>query len=349
MTALCGLSKTYWQLFLMRVGVGVGEATLSPAAYSMIADYFPPRKLGKAIGVYAMGLYGGAGLAMLAGSAVVALVSEAGPISVPLLGTLYPWQLTFFAVALPGIFVLLLMATVKEPPRRELLADGSAKITKPAPVPLREVFSFMSAHRKIIIGHFGGFLAIGIVVSAYLVWVPEFLRRSYGFSVAEGGFIYGTVLLLFGTSGAYSGGWLSEKLADRGFKDAEMRAALIGGCTILPLAVLAPLAPEKISGVFMLTLVSFVLSFPQGLAPTILQLVAPNRMRAQLTAVFMFIGVLAGYTIGPAAVALMTDYLFKDESALRYSLSIVSAVFVPMGIAFLWYGMKPFGQRSSTR
>ena len=77
MTAACGLSKTYWQLFLTRVGVGVGEATLSPAAYSMIADYFEPKKLAKAIGVYCMGLYAGAGLAMLAGSAVVAAVSDA--------------------------------------------------------------------------------------------------------------------------------------------------------------------------------------------------------------------------------------------------------------------------------
>ena len=59
MTAACGLTKTYWQLFLMRVGVGVGEATLSPAAYSMMADYFPPKKLARAIGVYAMGLIHG--------------------------------------------------------------------------------------------------------------------------------------------------------------------------------------------------------------------------------------------------------------------------------------------------
>ena len=180
MTALCGLSKNYFQLFLARVGVGVGEATLSPAAYSMMADYFPPHKLGKAISVYAMGLYGGAGLAMLAGSAVVSMVSTAGPVELPLIGTVFAWQLTFFVVALPGLLVLAFMATVKEPARRN--ATGALAL-KPRAVPLREVFNFMRDNRKIIIGHFGGFLALGTVISAYLVWTPEFLRRSHDFSI----------------------------------------------------------------------------------------------------------------------------------------------------------------------
>ena len=346
MTAACGLSKTYWQLFLTRVGVGVGEATLSPAAYSIIADYFPPKKLAKAIGVYCMGLYGGAGLAMLAGSAVVALVSDAAAIDLPLIGTVFPWQLTFFIVALPGLLVLALMATVKEPARRQFLPDGTTKTAEVRVVPLTEVFEFMSANKKIIVAHFGGFLALGTVISAYLVWVPEFLRRSYDFSISEAGFIYGPALLVLGTAGPYAGGWLAEKLTDRGYKDAEMRASLIGGIGMIPLTVLTPLAPDKTTAVIMLAAVTFFLSSPQGLAPTILQLIAPNRMRAQLTAVFMFIAVLAGYTIGPAFVAMATDYIFKDDGALRYSLAIVSALLTPIGVLFLWYGLKPYAQRS---
>lgn len=345
MTAACGLSKNFWQLFLMRVGVGVGEATLSPAAYSMIADYFPPKKLAKAIGVYCMGLYGGAGLAMLVGSAVVALVSDADAIVLPVIGPVFAWQMTFFVVALPGLLVLALMATVKEPTRREYLPDGSTRATQPKPVPLREVFAFMGENRKIIIGHFGGFLALGTVISAYLVWVPEFLRRSYDFSITQAGVIYGLSLLFLGTAGPYAGGWLAEKLTERGYKDAEMRAAMVGGIAMIPLSVLTPLMPGEISVVIMLALTTFALSFDQGLAPTILQLIAPNRMRAQLTAVFMFIAVLAGYTIGPAAVAMITDYFFKDEASLNYSLSIVSAILTPIGVLFLWYGVKPYGER----
>lgn len=342
MTAVCGLSKNFFQLFLARVGVGVGEATLSPAAYSMMADYFPPHKLAKAISVYAMGLYGGAGLAMLTGSAVVSMVSTAGPVDLPLVGTVFAWQLTFFIVALPGLLVLALMTTVKEPARRN--ATG-ALAPKPQAVPLRVVFSFMRDHRRIIIGHFGGFLALGTVISAYLVWTPEFLRRSHDISIAEAGFIFGIMLLVFGTAGPYAGGWLAERLNSRGYKDGEMRAALVGGLAMIPLTILTPLVPGKAAVVIMLALVTFALSFPQGLAPTILQLIAPNKMRAQLTAVFMFIAVLAGYTIGPAFVAMTTDYVFHDDKALRYSLAIVSAVLTPVGVLFLWYGLKPFADR----
>jgi MFS family permease len=342
MTALCGLSKNFFQLFLARVGVGVGEATLSPAAYSMMADYFPPHKLGKAISVYAMGLYGGAGLAMLAGSAVVSMVSTAGPVELPLVGTVFAWQLTFFVVALPGLLVLALMATVKEPARRN--ATGALAL-KPRAVPLREVFGFMRDNRKIIIGHFGGFLALGTVISAYLVWTPEFLRRSHDFSITEAGFIFGILLLVFGMAGPYAGGWLAEKFTSRGYKDGEMRSALVGGLAMIPLTILTPLVPGNFSVVCMLALATFALSFPQGMAPTILQLIAPNRMRAQLTAVFMFIAVLAGYTIGPAFVAMTTDYVFHDDKALRYSLAIVSAVLTPVGVLFLWYGLKPFADR----
>ena len=347
MTAACGLTRTYWQLFLMRVGVGVGEATLSPAAYSIISDYFPPNKVAKAVGVYAMGLYMGAGIALLAGSAVVALVSDAGSVVLPVLGEVYAWQLTFFIVALPGALVLALMMTVREPARREFNADGSSVVTGPQSVPLSELVAFFRLHRRIMIGHFGGFLALGTVISAFLIWVPEFLRRSYGFSIAEAGTIYGLALLVFGGFAPYAGGLFAEWLGKKGYRDAEMRAAVIAGLAMIPVTVLAPLAPNPALAVAALCVLCFVLAFPQGLAPTILTIVAPNRMRAQVTALFMLLGVLAGFSLGPAFVAMVTDYVFADEAALRYSLSIVSAVLTPIGVAFLWYALKPFGERRS--
>lgn len=345
MTFACGLSKTYWQLFLTRVGVGVGEATLSPAAYSMISDYFAPGRLAKAIGVYVMGLYIGAGLALLTGSAVVSMVSGAGVIELPWIGSVYPWQMTFFVVALPGLLVLAFMATVKEPPRREFRGDGTSRITKPKPVPLGEIAAFFVTHRRIMIAHFGGFLALGTVISAFLIWVPEFLRRTYDYSIAEAGFIYGMLLLVLGSSGPYAGGWFAEWLRRRGYRDAEMRASVIAGITMIPITILAPVAPGPVTGIIMLAVLTFVLAFPQGLAPTILQLVAPNRMRAQVTALFMLLGVLAGFSLGPAFVAMVTDYVFADDGALRYSLSIVGAVLTPIGVAFLIYGLKPYRER----
>ena len=345
MTAACGLAKTYWQLFLARMGVGVGEATLSPAAYSIMADYFAPNKLAKAIGVYAMGLYVGAGLAMLAGSAVISAVSQAGTIELPLVGTLYPWQLTFFVVALPGLLVLAFMVTVKEPPRREHRADGTIHAATPQSVPWAELWGFFKSNKRLIFAHFLGYLALGTVISAYLVWVPEWLRRTYEISIAQSGVIFGICLLTFGSLGPYAGGWLAERLVRRGHRDAELRASVIGACVMVTFGILTPLAPNVPSAVIMLAILTFLLSFPQGLAPTILQLVAPNRMRAQVSAIKILFAVLLGYTLGPTLVALITDYVFGYDEALRYSLAIVTAVLTPVGIGLLAFGMKPYRER----
>lgn len=344
MTAVCGLTKSYWQLFLARVGVGIGEATLSPAAYSMMADYFPPNKLARAIGVYAMGLYIGAGVAMLTGSAVVSMVLEAGAVEYPIVGTLYPWQLTFFVVALPGLLVLALMATVKEPPRRET-AQAGQKLTASGSVPIAEIRRFLQSNRRMVLAHLMGFLSLGTVVSAYLVWVPEFLRRTHDFSVPQAGIIYGLCLLFFGAAGPYAGGWFAEWLSRKGYRDAEMRASMLLGCAMIPCVVLAPLAPDRVSAIVMLAAATFFLSAPQGLAPTIIQLMAPNRMRAQVTSLFMLIAVLAGFSLGPYFVAWFTDAVFGDEAAIRYSLAIVSGILTPIGVLCLWYGMKPFAER----
>ena len=146
MTALCGLTKTYFYLFLARIGVGVGEAALSPAAYSMIADYFPKEKLGRAIGIYVIGLYLGAGIAMLVGSAVISLVSSLPPIDLPYYGNIKPWQLTFLLVSIPGILVLLLMLTVNEPQRSNYMSSDVPKEST-----FREVVTYLWGLRKYLL------------------------------------------------------------------------------------------------------------------------------------------------------------------------------------------------------
>lgn len=347
MTAACGLAKSFTGLFVARVGVGVGEAALSPAAYSIMADYFPPQRLARAIAVYAMGLYLGAGLAMIAGSAVVRLVSEAGPMDLPLIGTVFPWQLTFFVVALPGLLVLLGMATVREPKRREFLADGSSREATARAATLSEIVGFFRRNLRFIFAHFAGFGLLGTVITAFMVWTPELLRRSHGMDIADAGLAYGILLLVFGTAGPYAGGWTASWLAGKGYKDAEMRAALIGGAAMAPLAVLAPLAPGPVSAIALLAAASFALSFPQALPPTMLQLVAPNNLRAQATAIFMLVSVLTAYSVGPILVALMNDYVFRDDAALGHSLAIVSAALTPIGTLCLWYGMKPYRERAA--
>ena len=105
-TVACGLSRTYTQLFAARLGVGAGEAALTPAAWSVLSDYFPPQRLPRPISVYLMGPYLGAGIAMIAGAEVLDWSRQTESIALPLLGQLAPWQFTFIAVGTAGHFDL---------------------------------------------------------------------------------------------------------------------------------------------------------------------------------------------------------------------------------------------------
>ena len=122
------------------MGVGVGEAALSPAAYSMITDSFPKSRLGLALGVYSIGSFIGAGLAFLIGGTVIGYISDFGIVELPVIGIVKPWQMTFVLVAAPGILAVLLMGFVKEPLRRGLLKRED---NQSAQVPLKDVFAFV--------------------------------------------------------------------------------------------------------------------------------------------------------------------------------------------------------------
>src|SRR5262245_61670180 len=117
MTAACSAARSFWTLFLARMGVGVGEATLSPSAFSLLSDYFPRQRLGTALSIFSMGVFFGSGLALILGGLIIGAVGS--------------WRLTFLIVSLPGLLVALLAFTLKEPPRRNLLrAEGGATPSK---------------------------------------------------------------------------------------------------------------------------------------------------------------------------------------------------------------------------
>src|SRR5216683_2185076 len=127
LTGACSTARSFWSLFVARIGVGVGEATLSPSAFSLITDYFPKEKLGAALSVYSMGIFIGSGLALIAGGSVVDAVTRMPAVTVPLLGTVAPWRFTFLIVGAPGLVIALLLYTVREPSRRQLMraSDGT--------------------------------------------------------------------------------------------------------------------------------------------------------------------------------------------------------------------------------
>ena len=242
MTAGCGLARTFWQLAVMRMGVGVGEASLSPSAYSLISDYFRPERRSTAMSVYSMGIYIGSGLAFILGGFVMQLVSGQESTVLPLIGPVRSWQLVFFVVGLPGLLVSLLLLTVREPVRKgvRLKPDGSA-IAAPTS---RAVWSYIRMNYLTFLCLTLGTGMVALYSYGANSWIPAMLIRRYGWSQGKTGLVFGIIVAVAGTLGIVSGGRLADWLRQRGYRDSNLRVALWGSIAGLPFVLLFPLAPS---------------------------------------------------------------------------------------------------------
>ena len=339
MTAICGLAKSYWYLFLARIGVGVGEASLSPSAYSMVADYFPPNKLAFPLGVFATGIAAGMGLALLAGGYVIDMAIKKGPADWPIVGVLQPWQSVFIVVGMIGIIPVGLMCTIKEPSRR---SGDPINTGKHASVPVREMFKFFRTNWRAYATIVGGFTLTAVTAYGILSWTPAFYMRSFGLTASEAGYFIGLVIIASGLIGSFAGGMAADVLERRGVTNGKVVVLLVAcGGVIVP-GVAAPLMPNV-----NLALVFLFLSFLFGQAmvgplTSAIQVITPNRMRAQAGALYLVIVNFFGLTVGPTSVALITDYVFKDPMDLRYSLVIVNGVANVLGFILIALGLKPY-------
>ena len=325
MTAACGLAQSYIQLFMARVGVGVGEASLTPSALSMISDYFPREKRGRAIGIYNMGIGLGVGLALILGALIIGLVEEAPPLVLPYFGALSPWQTVFIVVGLPGLLIPMLMFTVREPRRRELLDTGNAASNAKS-VPLSYVRDYVVERRGAYGLLFLGMSIVTMLGYAYFSWVPTMFIRTYDWTMQDIGVVYGLVLLLFGPLSVFTGGWLADRLFSKGYRDGHLRVVLGGAVMCLLSAPIMSLMPSGLLAAALLIPANMGIGIANALSMSALVLMTPNQLRGQMSALYLFTISIIGLTAGPTSVALLTDYVFADESDLRYSIAIVSAL-----------------------
>ena len=339
-TALCGLSKNFLQMFMARIGVGIGEAALSPATYSMLSDMFPREKLGRAVAIYSIGSFIGGGVAFLIGGYVIDLLKNLDSIAVPLLGEMRPWQVTFFLVGLPGVLVALLIAlTVRDPARKGLKLDAEGKVHAPS---MKQAFTFLAVHRKTFSCHYLGFSFYAMTLFCMLSWTPAFYMRKFGLAPSDTGYMLGIVVLLANTSGVFCGGWLIDWLAKRGYSDAPIRAGVIGAIGMAVPAVAFTQVSELWMSVALLAPAMFFASFPMPASTAAMQILPPNQMRAQISAVFLLISNLIGLGLGTTAVALLTDRLFENPAMVGSSISLLNAFAVVLTLLLLIKGCRHF-------
>lgn len=343
MTALCGTARAYWQLFLYRMGVGVGEAALSPAAYSMLADYFKPERMGFALGVYGMGIYIGAGLALIIGAQVIAVVQDAGTTTIPLIGEIFPWQMVFLAVGLPGILVAFWMWTIREPERRGHMrstTDADGKEVHSA-LPFQEVVAYMWENRATLAAQnicnaLAAMMAYGVAA-----WVPSFILRTHGWSIVDAGFYYGTIVMVFGTLGVVAGGAAGDYMSAR-HRNGRL-IVMAGACTVTaPFALAYPLVDNITLMLVLLSISTFFSTFAMAPGAACIQELMPNQMRGFASAVLIFVINIIGLGIGPSAIAGMTDFYYADEQMLRYSIAYIPFVILTAAAIIGFLGLKPY-------
>ena len=330
-TTLCAVARTYATLLLCRVGVGVGEATLGAPSVSLLADYFPRERRGRALSIYSFGIYLGAGSAYFVGALIVGVVAATGTYVLPVVGAIRPWQSVFVFVGLPGLVIAALMFTVREPLRRNLEHQ----------LPLSVLIEYVKVNRRTYFAHSFGFAASGLVNSALSFWLATFFIRTYGLTATQAGKVQGLLTMTIGTTGVLSGGWVADWYVKRGQIDGPLRVGMIGAAGMILSAGAMPLMPTAALAIAFLAVANFFAAFPWGAAPAAAAEMVPPSLRAQGVALFFFVRAIFSQTLGPFVVGLLNDHVF-GEQGIRYSLAVVVVVAMVTAIAILASGLGAY-------
>ncbi len=344
MTGGCGLINSYAQLFILRMGVGVGEATLSPAAYSMISDSFPPAKRSVPFSVYTMATYIGGGFAFLLGGLASPLLRQqanvrascartrppmASPLHFPrnLRNSFHPRP------AQPSRSLPQRRPSFRRTPREKSRSNGSR--CRPS-----GNISFRTRSRcSHSTSEWDSLRSPPMESSA---WGITFLVRNHHMTASHAGIVFGTAQILAGTLGMLTAGKAVAWLAKRGYRDAYMRVAVVAAAAWLIPGILFPLIRQTNAMIPLLYVAIFFGCMPTCLIPAALIELVPNAMRGQATAFYLLVVNLIGLGIGPTAVALVTDKVFHYDAAVRYSLLIVPVAAIILAELFFVMGLRSY-------
>ena len=337
MTAACGTASSFAGLFVARMGVGLGEAALGPAAYSMLSDLFPRRLLPAAVGVFAAAPFIGVGFASIAGGQIIQALEARPDLVLPLVGTVKSWQAMFLALGLPGLALALIgRLTLREPARR-----GAADLPAAATFSLAGFLRFLHGRRLFLGLLFVAYIALSIQGWGLFFWIVEFLVRERGLPRGEAGLIYGVMAFAFGLGGSIVSGRIAGVLQARGRADATMRLVLISVMALAPLAIAMPLVPRTWQVLVLLAPITFLMGCPGGLGTCALQFIVPNALKGRIIAVYLLVVNVISLTLGPWLGGLISDKVFAGHS-LGGSLSLMAAVDYPLAIICIAFALKPF-------
>lgn len=336
MTMLCGAANQYWQLFLARMGVGVGEATLGPASNSALADYFPPERLPIAIGIVASAPFIGQGLANIAGGPLIDYLEATPNYVVPVLGEIYSWQMVLMIVGAPGLLIALAVWFLIEPERKNKQREDSNS------VPLSEVWDFILTRKHFFFFVFLGYLCLATQGWSLFSWLVEYFVRNHGWSRTEIGLSYGSIALTLGIAGSVAGGLFASRMIRRGTLDATLRVVLYSTIALFPLAAFLTIVPNPYLALAMLVPVTFCMAMPPGLIIATLQTVSPNELRGQMVAFYLIAVNFLSYSFAPSLPAVISDFVFETEQGLGQAISLLAVFNYSIAIVCIGLSLRYF-------
>lgn len=329
-TIFSGLARNFWQLFVLRMGVGVGEATLSPCTMSLIADSFPKEKRARPIALYSTAISVGAGLAALVGGAVVGWAMAGEVTVVPFFGALKAWQLTLVIVGLPGLILAPLLFFLKEPARKPEASEHVASDAN-----LLDTFKYLGARWPLCVS-FVSVFCLMTIIGYSTSWGAATFSRTWGWSAPQYGKMVGIMFLLVGPISVNFAGWWSDHLYKKGVYDAPLLIPLISIPIMMIGAVTWPLMPTPELAIILLGLTMAGVALASATGVTALLNIIPANIRGQTVAVYYMAISFFGLGFGPATIGLLNDYVFSEET-LRYSMAILPLIYgIPVLLLTPW-------------
>ncbi len=332
MTAGCGLAGNFLMLLICRMGVGVGEAGLAPAAYSLLADIFPAKHLARAIAIFASGAIIGGGLAFLIGGYAIEMAESVGPVAVAGVGLLQPWQWVFVSLGIFGLIPALAIKMFAEPQRTSLGEKHSVALT-----------GFLRTNFRAVATHMLGFSMLSLFGYGASAWLPTMLMRVHGFTLSEVGVIMGLGFMVMGVAGTFAMATLNDWLLRRGRWSSAFIVAMLNGVLFLGFAVLATSLDSRVAVIVAVLGFTLFGGTWTAVASASLQTIAPPELRGRVSAIYLLCQNVVGVGTGPLLVGLATDYVFADDMAVGRSIALVGFGAIAVAIAIFSIGFRHFG------